>query len=321
MKRSLIGLLLPLCAFTACKDTPPGQMEPIPRPPGYVEPPKEEAPKPAAAPAPDPNKVVLRWNLVVDTPVAFRLEGTPESTDSKAPAAAALRTTYALQRPREGDYQLRFTTEGAGATQDQGTVSERGFVLDGLNPSERNLATLWLELPRDPVAIGNTWALGADLVDVSPLGPDFVQKKAERRNSVKLTALIPEADDKVATVEYDLHELVTGSFPPSPHALHTIPAAPAKPADKKKGKKETEEHASQGPREVTATVTIKGRGDFLVKAGRWRSWQGTLTAKQEGYTPKTPNESLVKVPTGTFKLQLTALDSVPAELQQPAAKK
>jgi hypothetical protein len=293
-------------------------MEPIPRPEGYVEPPKPEAPKKAAEPAPDPNKVTLRWKLAPNSPVAFSLVGAPESGDAKA-----LRNTYVLERPEAGDLVLRVATVGVAPT-DQGTFSERGFILDGLNPIDRTLATLWLELPRDPVGVGDKWSLGADPVDPQPLGPNFVQKKSERRTTAKLTALAPEGEERVATIEYDVYERVSGVVEVRMgHGGHSHGApAPAAKKDAKKDAKKGDDHHEEPkpPPEISAEVSFTGRGEFLVKAGRWRSWQGTLTSKTEGYTPKAPDKALAQVPTGSFKLQLTALDSVPAELQSAAKK-
>ncbi|HLL00222.1 MAG TPA: hypothetical protein VK539_06520 [Myxococcaceae bacterium] len=325
MKRSLLGLLLALCSLAACKDTPPGQMEPIQRPEGYVEPPKPEAPKKAAEPAPDPNKVVLRWKLAAGSPMAFSLVGTPEGE------AKALRNSYALERPETGDLVLRVATEGVAAP-DRGTFSERGFILDGLGAADRTTATLWLELPRDPVGVGDKWSLGADLVDTGPLGSDFVEKKSERRNSAKLAALVPEGEERVATIEYDVYERVSGIIDeraPGSHGGHSHgaparppPPPPPPPANKKGGKKGAPpaEQKPAGPAEISAEVSFTGRGEFLVKAGRWRSWEGTLTSKTEGYTPKTPDKALAQAPSGTFKVRLTPLDSVPARLQLPEKK-
>jgi len=74
-------------------------------------------------------------------------------------------------------------------------------------------------------------------------------------------------------------------------------------------------------RRLSWEVTFTGRGDLRVKQGRWRSWEGTLTTKLEGYTPPSADKSPAQVPPGTLKLKLTALDSVPAELLQPPPKK
>ena len=320
MKRCLLSLVVLLGALSACGDKPPGQLEPIPRPPGYVEPPKPEEPKKAPPPAVDPNKVVLRWKLAA--PMAFRLEGSPED------GATALKATYALFHPEKGDNVVRIAQESSKEAPEQGTFSERGFILDGLGGVDQNLATLLLELPKDPVGVGGTWALAADFVNPEPLGMGFIEKKSDRRNTVKLASLTPEGDDKVATIEYDLFEMVTGFFPPgaapAPAAGETAPvkAAPEKGKGKDKGKKPAEAPRDDKPKavEATAEASFKGTGEFLVKAGKWRSWQGTLTVKTTGGSPA-PGKSLAQVPPGTLKLQLTALDSVPAELQLPTAKK
>jgi hypothetical protein len=324
LKRSLLSLLLLAAALAACDDKPPGQLEPIPRPPGYQDPPKAEAPKPFAPPALDPNKVVLRWKLATGTPVVFRVDGSPEA------GASALKTVYVLQHPEAGDNVLRIARQLPKQAPKQGTFSERGFILDGLGDVERNLATLLLELPKEQVGVGDTWALGADLVNPESLGLGFTVKKSDRRNIVKLESLTPEGDERVATIQYDLFETVTGTFPPGAHPApvaktETAPIKAAPTKGKSKGKKPAptvvhHDDKPKAPSEVTSSVTFKGSGQFLVKAGRWRSWQGTLTSKSEGYTPA-PGKTLAQVPPGTLKLQLTALDSVPAELQQSEAKK
>ncbi len=177
---------------------------------------------------------------------------------------------------------------------------------------------------------GDTWSLGLDLLDTTRLGRDFAEKKAERHATVKLAALAPEGDERVATIEYDVLDRVSGTFPPGAAApdehaeTASIKAANGKAA---KGKAKEEPKApkeapkSTGERAVTTEVAFTGRGEFLVKAGRWRSWEGTLSSKTDGYTPAAPDQAPTQVPPGTLKLKLTALDSVPAELQQAEAKK
>ena len=322
MKRSLLCLLL-VGALAACKEEPPGQLKPIPRPAGYQEPPKAEAPKAASAAARDPNKVVLRWKVAASAPVAFRLEGTPNS------AGAALKAVYVLLRPENGDNVVRIARQSPKAPPEQATFSERGFILDGLNEVERNLATLLLELPKDPVGVGDSWALGADLVNMEPLGPGFMEKKSDRRNTVKLASLTGEGDEQIATIVYDISELVSGNLqtgaklPPGAGETAPLKVAEEKGKGKKgKGKKPAppKEDKPKPSGEILSEVAFKGGGQFLVKAGRWRSWQGTLSSRTQGYTPA-PGKAPTQVPPGTLKLQLTAMDSVPAELQQLEAKK
>ena len=324
MNRRLIGLIATVCLASACKDEPVGKMEPIPRPPGMSDAPAQaEAPKPTPAPEPkpDPSKVVLRWKL--DAPTAFRLTTTSDSAPAPAPrgkkgkgareaapAAASPRqmtSIFVLQKTEAGDFIFRIVPEGPGGEADQGTMSERGFVLDGLSGPLRTTAALVLELPRDPVGPNATWALGTDLVDLGSV-PQFMEQKADRHNEVKLTALIPaENGEQVATLEYDLSETVSGQL------RSTAPTAPAPKGDKGKDKDE-EAPRKSGTQPASAQVRVKGRGEFLVKAGRWRSWEGTLTTNTEGALPGVAK-------TGERTLRLTPLESVPPELLQPQAKK
>ncbi|WP_375771599.1 hypothetical protein NR798_12105 [Archangium gephyra] len=326
MNRRTLGLLAALCLTSACKDEPVGEMTPIPRPADMpAEPAKQaEAPKPAAAePPPDPSKVVLRWKL--DAPTAFRLtttgsgsapapaKGKKGKKDKEAPASAGPSQTdaiFVLQKTESGDYAFRIVPQGAGEA-DQGTMSERGFVMDGLTGPLRNTAVLVLELPRDPVGPEATWALGTDLVDLGSV-PGFVEKKAERRNQVKLTALTPgENGEQVATLEYDLSESLSGALrAPRPSVQEAMrPKKHAAHEDHEDG-----DETPKGEQSALAEMRVKGRGEFLVKAGRWRSWEATLTTRTEGTTlPGTAD--------GERTLRLTPLDSVPAELLQPQAKK
>ncbi|HEX8436378.1 MAG TPA: hypothetical protein VF697_14825, partial [Archangium sp.] len=98
-------------------------------------------------------------------------------------------------------------------------------------------------------------------------------------------------------------------------------SAPAPKPEKKDagGKKgahaEAEDKApkSSPVQAVSAEVRVKGRGEFLVKAGRWRSWEGTVTTSTEGALPGLSG--------GELKLRLTPLESVPPELLPQQAKK
>jgi hypothetical protein len=323
LKRSLLCLLL-LGALAACKEDPPGELKPIPRPAGYQGLPKDEAPKAAPAPPKDPNKVVLRWKLAVGAPMAFRLEGSPDSS------SAPLKAVYVLLRPEQGDSMVRIARQSPKAPPEQATLSERGFILDGLTEVERNLATLLLELPKDPVGVGDSWTLGTDLVNMDPLGKGFLVKKSDRRDSVKLGSLTAEGDEQVATIVYDVSELVSGNLQPGAKlpqgsgetAPIKVAAEKGRSKGKGKGKKPPppSEEKPKVPAEIISEVTFRGTGQFLVKAGRWRSWQGTLSSRTQGYTPS-PGKSPTQVPPGTLRLQLTAMDTVPAELQQVEAKK
>lgn len=330
MNRRILGLLAALSLTSACKDEPVGKMEPIPRPPDTPAAPAKQAaalkPAPAPEPPPDPSKVVLRWKL--DAPTAFRLTTTasesapPTARGKKGKAAEApsvkeseTSAIFVLQKTESGDYAFHIVPQGPGGEADQGTMSERGFVLDGLAGPLRNTAVLVLELPRDAVGPDATWKLGTNLVDLGSI-PGFIEKKAERRNQVKLTALTPaENGEQVATLEYELSENISGQQRPIRSAFQKKkPAAPTGKDGADEHEHEHEASSASGSQDTSAEVRVKGRGEFLVKAGRWRSWEATLTTSTEGTTAPGLTD-------GERVLRLTPLDSVPQELLQPQAKK
>lgn len=337
MMRSLFGMVVAL-SLIACKEEPRGQLEPIPRPPGMKDAPKEEgAAKPAAAPAVDPSKVVLRWKPAAGAPLTYRLtldrtgaapaaveeeekpakgkkgkekEAPKPERASSAAAAFPSAFTYVLERGDSGDFRLRVIPEGSSAPEDTGTVSERGFVLDGLQGITRNTASLVLELPLAAVGPNDTWLLGTELLTHDALGPtSFTVSKTERRNRVKLTALTPEdGGEQVATLEYDLLDQLSGKAAPR----RPPPAVPARASDP-----EEEDAPTSAASDASAEVRIVGRGEFLVKAGKWRSWEGSITSSTKGAFPITA----LQVPPGTVKLKLTALESAPPPAApQPTAR-
>ena len=295
---------------------------------------------------PDPTQVSLRWKLA--TPAAFRLA--THATGSAAPASAAAdkgkkgkaptpaattsdtSETFALYKSDSGDPAVYIIPqEGPPQT---GSLSDRGFVLDGLPEPLRTTAVLALELPRDPVGPNSTWALGTNLLELSAVN-DFVEQKAERHNQVKLASLTPgDNGEQVATLEYDLSETHTGQMrtnkpiptapvrPGKKEAPGKKPAAKKEPADKKPAVPVNDDEApvpdetptARGMEPASADVQMKGRGEFLVKAGRWRSWQATLTTHTTGLPIPgvTPSERT---------LSLSPVEPVPAELLPPPKKK
>ena|GEM_PF-1089755 len=351
MNRRLVGLLTALCLTSACKEEPIGGMEPIPRPPGSPTPQAPApAPKPAAAePAPDPSKVVLRWNL--GAPTAFLLTTTSTTTSAptpatepasargkkkKEPAAAPSPATpseqklvFLLSRSESGEPTFHLIPQGAGE-EDRGTMSERGFVLDGLSGQLRNLAVLVLELPMEPVGPGTLWKLATNLADTTAV-PGFSQKDSRQKNEVKLVTLTPgDNGEQVATLEYELSQTVSGLLRgPGAAAAegeeeghddhdhgHEHEEAPAKG---KKGAAAAKTRKAVAARVIgkpaSAEVRVKGRGEFLVKAGHWRSWEATLT------TSTTGGLTLPDMAAGERTVRLSPVEPVPPELLQRLAKK
>ncbi|NOK22474.1 hypothetical protein HMI50_36235, partial [Corallococcus carmarthensis] len=189
-----------------------------------------------------------------------------------------------LQLDKSGERQLHVTPNN-GAPEDA-TFSDRGFIIDGLQGPARNLATLVLELPRDPVRPGETWSLGTELTVPDALGGQFRRAPGgERHNRVKLVSVTPgDNGEQVATLEYDIVEQFGGTL----SASRAVPAGGAKKGPRQPGAEGTaievpdemaDAPAAPAPQpegtELGATVKVTGKGEFLVKAGQWRSWEGT----------------------------------------------
>ncbi|AFE04137.1 putative lipoprotein [Corallococcus coralloides DSM 2259] len=350
MKRSLSGLLVAL-AFTACKQEAPGKLEPIPRPPGATAPEPEEAAPVPAAPAVPKDAVVLRWKLVQDAPISFRLNlaldrnaAVPESAPapkaakadkkkgakaapaSEAPKAAAKAPVpteymYVLVLDKSGERQLR-VTPNAGVGEDA-TFSDRGFIIDGLQGPARNLATLVLELPRDPVRPGETWSLGTELTTPDALGTLFRRAPGgERHNRVKLVSVTPgDNGEQVATLEYDIVEQFGGTLSAPRPALPKKDKG-AKQAGPENAAIEVPNELDDTPApaaqpegtELGATVKVTGKGEFLVKAGQWRSWQGTLSTSLNG-----PAQPAVNLPVGTYQARVSPVGAPQQAPQAPQA--
>jgi len=351
VNRRLVGLLAALCLSSACKDEPVGQMEPIPRPPGAPAPQAPAAaPAPTPEPAPDPSKVVLRWNL--DAPTAFLATLTSSGGAAPAPAPAPARGKKGKPPPRaaapapatpleqklmfllstspSGEPLFHLLPQGGGE-EEQGTMSERGFVLDGLSGQLRNLATLMLELPMEPVGPGSLWKLATNLVDTTAV-PGFSSKESRQKNEVKLVSLTPgDNGEQVATIDYDLTQSVSGllrgaasAAADEEHEEHEGDhdhdhgsAAKVSPEVKAAAAKAAKGLKRRPPlgQPASAEVQVKGRGEFLVKAGHWRTWQATLTTRTTG------GLTLPEAAVGERTVRLTPVEPVPPELLRRLATK
>ncbi|NNC08205.1 hypothetical protein HJC10_35870, partial [Corallococcus exiguus] len=225
--------------------------------------------------------------------------------------------TYVLVLDKSGERQLR-VAPNTGAPEDA-TFSDRGFIIDGLQGPARNLATLVLELPRDPVRPGETWPLGTELTTPDALGTLFRRAPGgERHNRVKLVSVTPgDNGEQVATLEYDIVEQFGGTLSPPRPALPKKDKA-AKQAGPENTAIEVPNELDDAPApaaqpegtELGATVKVTGKGEFLVKAGQWRSWEGTLSTALNG-----PAQPAVNLPAGTYKARITPV-SAPQQAPQ-----
>ncbi|WP_434388058.1 hypothetical protein [Melittangium boletus] len=363
MNRRLVGLLAALCLLSACSDEPVGQMEPIPRPAGAQAPPP---PPPAPTPAPerpDPSKVVLRWNLQEPTAFLATVSGATSGPARSSPAPAPRRGKKgkeAPEKPAEAPassgreqkilFLLSRTEAGEptvlllpqdGSEEDRASMSERGFVLDGLSGQLRNLAVLTLELPADPVGPGAQWRLAANLVDTTGV-PGFTPSDSQQKNEVKLVSLTPgDGGEQVATLAYELTQSVSGRLrPEGSHGAgedeedeeghdhghdHGHDEKDALEVKRLKSTSKAAQKASMSTRKslktrtpgtpASAEMRVTGRGEFLVKTGQWRTWEATLTTRTTG------GLVLPGAPAGERTVRLSPVKPIPPEALQKRVKK
>ena len=292
----------------------------VTRAPGTAAPPPAESPKATRGKKPRKGRA---------PPVAKTAAPAPEAS-----AAAELERAYTVVLQQEKDREPTFALfPQSGGEPERGHMTERGFVMDGVSGPLRDLAVLVLELPSEPVGPGAHWSVTTTLVDTSGLR-GFVQKDATQKNEVTLTALTPgEGGEQVATLEYALTQSVSGSLragdpgPVRANAEQSPARAPAPDSTPGKGKKTAGKAEDKSPKRrrargtllagprtpLSAEVRVTGRGEFLVKAGRWRSFEATVTSRAEG----APVEGLTQ---GTRVVRVTPVEPVPEALLKRLAK-
>lgn len=128
-----------------------------------------------------------------------------------------------------------------------------------LKSRQKNLLSIFFELPPAPVKEGGIW----ELKDLNFISNDhhFVCERATRRNLVKLSEIKVERGDTIAVLDYDLYEYVSGAFH-MPNQLFN--------------EEET------GPVETTMDFKCKARAEFSVGKGRWLSFQGVMSVDAAG---------------------------------------
>ncbi len=190
--------------------------------------------------------VLLRWRVPPDSALAFRTtmrnadptESADSATVSLMPRVDRAELTTIL-RPRpdgetdvdliqgdvafaessaaDGDstaamFRMLRQMQGAlGGVQLRARISASGAVTSFWLPQEqKNLVSLFFELPTDSVAVGDEWSL--DGVSLLFLRGPFRVDESSRTNTVRLVALEGTPEAPVAMLAYSLREHVAGSF-------------------------------------------------------------------------------------------------------------
>ena len=92
----------------------------------------------------------------------------------------------------------------------RGKVSPEGELLSFYyKEAQKNLISILFELPTKPVAIGDEWELKVSMVSMDQ---NFKADTLYRKNIVQLKDIKNKNGNKIAVIEYDIEEYVSGDF-------------------------------------------------------------------------------------------------------------
>ncbi|MDO6491695.1 MAG: hypothetical protein ABJD66_11835 [Cellulophaga sp.] len=92
----------------------------------------------------------------------------------------------------------------------RGKVSPDGELLSFYYKSaQNNLISILFELPTKPVSIGDQWEVKVDMISMDQ---NFKADTLSKKNVVKLKDIKSDNGKKIAVVEYDIEEFVSGDF-------------------------------------------------------------------------------------------------------------
>jgi hypothetical protein len=226
--------------------------------------------------AAQPQKVLLRWKVPADQPMTFQCVQetmSQETSDSNKDFRRSSRecdlkdTCYFMLRRLPSDRlsaKLVSRPKGAQAADPTGLanamtemqkafgpVQLRGVITPSgeittfyMEQSQRNLLAILSELPRDSVAVGDTWSLHAELLWVKGA---FLADTAIRVNTVRLVDLREHSGELIARLQYMLFYDVAGYI----------------------GRRSEKTH-------IGISYRYDAISEFNITEGRWLSYEGTM---------------------------------------------
>ena len=139
----------------------------------------------------------------------------------------------------------------------RGSVYQKGGIHSfWVKSNQKNLISVFFELPTKPVKIGDTWELDINLISNDQ---NFNCDSSYKVNEVKLTDIKKVNNENIAVVKYNIVEYVKGVF-----------YAPAR-------------SNNQGEKiETTMMFMHQAIAEFSIEKGRWISYDGLMTLVSSG---------------------------------------
>ncbi len=139
----------------------------------------------------------------------------------------------------------------------RGSVYETGGIHSfWIKSNQKNLISLFFELPQKPVKIGDTWELEINLIANDQ---NFECDTSYKVNKVTLTDLKTVNDETIAVLKYEIIEFVDGTF--------------NSPSFMGKG----------GSTKTMMKFTHQAIAEFSIEKGRWISYDGIMGIEATGF--------------------------------------
>jgi hypothetical protein len=127
-----------------------------------------------------------------------------------------------------------------------------------MKSSQKNLLSLFFELPEKPINKGDTWTL--DNVNFIGNDQNFICRTAEKKNLITLIDIKEVEGETIAVIDYDILEYVSGDF--------NSPAF----------------FGNEGGNKATTMKFIyKAQAEFSVDKGKWVSYNGIMSLNASGF--------------------------------------
>lgn len=140
----------------------------------------------------------------------------------------------------------------------RGSVYKNGSLHSfWMKSNQKNLLSLFFELPNKTVSIGDSWTLK----NVNFIGNDqnFICRKAKKKNLITLIDIKEKDGETVAVINYDILEFVSGDFN-SPSFFGN----------------------GGGNKPTEMKFIYKAQAEFSIDKGKWISYNGIMSLEASG---------------------------------------
>lgn len=149
----------------------------------------------------------------------------------------------------------------------RGEINESGQIESFyLKNAQKNLISMFFELPAKPVKIGDSWNLNVSYLQYDQ---SFVCKSSDRINNVELIDILKNKKDTIVVFKYNISESASGFI--------------KNPMNKQKI-------------ETALSMSFNGIAEFSVNNGRWINYNGILETTQKGMMTGSSKQKLVLLP-------------------------